>query len=265
MRDIISSMKNAGLKNVSALLKSKKERDEQGLFVIEGLRIFKDAVKSAPERIAHVYVSESQYERLCGLNETGFDFDDARVDIVRDSVFEAVSNTVTPQGIIALIAKTECVADLFDLKNARLLILEDIQDPGNLGTLIRTAEAAGMTGVIMSRGTADIYNPKVIRSTMGSVFRVAFTYVDNLPEELKRLREDGIHIYAAYLGSGRPYNEIEYAKRFGVMIGNEGNGLTDEAVSAADECVYIPMSGEVESLNASVAGALMMYRASEIK
>jgi TrmH family RNA methyltransferase len=141
----------------------------------------------------------------------------------------------------------------------RLLVLEDIQDPGNLGTMVRTAEAAGIDGIIMSKGCTDIFSPKVTRATMGAIFRVPFIYTDDLPGTLDVLKADGTAVYAAYLRNGTDYRKVHFTNRAAILIGNEGNGLSDEAVSHASENVFIPMAGEVESLNAAVAAAILMY------
>lgn len=280
--EIISSTKNEKIKNISALLKSKKARDEQGVFVIEGIRIFKDTLKTASEYVESIFISES----ILGNNITQKDHislnstitalfsvslpDTISVYVVKDSVLDSVSGTVTTQGVIALVKKpTHAMADLLsnnapsnktESQNKRLLILENIQDPGNLGTMLRTAEAAGMTGIIMSGNCTDIFSPKVVRSSMGSIFRMPFVYCDDFINALNEIKEKGITIYAAYLHGGVPYKEIEFDSNYAILIGNEGNGLTDAAVNAASKRVFIPMSGEIESLNAAVAAAILMYK-----
>ena len=138
------------------------------------------------------------------------------------------------------------------------MILEDIQDPGNLGTIMRTAEGAGAAGVIMSRGCVDIYNPKTIRSTMGSAYRVPFLYVDDLKAAIEKIRSCKIDVYAAHLKGETYYDDINY-HRAAFLIGNEGNGLREETAALADRYIKIPMSGQVESLNAAVSTAILMY------
>lgn len=280
--EIISSTKNEKIKNISALLKSKKARDEQGVFVIEGIRIFKDTLKTAPEYVESIFISES----ILGDNITQKDHislnstitalfsvslpDTISVYVVKDSVLDSVSGTVTAQGVIALVKKpTHTLAELLSnnapsnktkSQNKRLLVLENIQDPGNLGTMLRTAEAAGMTGIIMSGDCTDIFSPKVVRASMGSIFRMPFVYCEDFIKALNKIKEKGITIYAAYLHGGVPYKEIEFDSNYAILIGNEGNGLTDSAVNAANKRVFIPMSGEIESLNAAVAAAILMYK-----
>ena len=149
--------------------------------------------------------------------------------------------------------------DISDLMDGDLyLMLETIQDPGNLGTMIRTAEAAGVRAVIMNKGCADIYSPKVVRSTMGSIFRVPFVYEEELSLPAELMKRKGITIYAAALG-GENASEIEMTDRRAFMIGNEGAGLSEEALGLADRKVCIPMAGRVESLNAAVSAAILLY------
>lgn len=287
--EIITSSKNEKLKNISALLSSKKERDKQGLFVIEGLRIFQDTLKTAPEYIKDIYVSESFLKehpadvilgdysnsikkRADMVSLSKPDQKSVQIYTVKDSVFNSLSKTVTPQGILCTVSKPEhdlkeilslaCKNDGSDTTNdtqSRFLILENIQDPGNLGTMLRTAEAAGASGIIMSRDCADIFNPKVIRSTMGSVFRVPFVYVEDFTGAVQELKKSDITVYAAYLHGGESMREMQFDKKCAIMIGNEGNGLTDEAVSVADKRVFIPMAGQIESLNAAIAAAILLF------
>ncbi|MCR5753716.1 MAG: RNA methyltransferase, partial [Acetatifactor sp.] len=134
-------------------------------------------------------------------------------------------------------------------------------DPGNLGTILRTGEGAGITGVIMSKGTVDIFNPKTIRSTMGSVYRVPFVYVEDLEETIKILHRSGIHTYAAHLKGEEYYDSFSFCEPTAFLIGNEGNGLKKETADLAEKYLKIPMEGKVESLNAGIATALLIYEA----
>ena len=147
-----------------------------------------------------------------------------------------------------------------DLINEDLtLVLDGVQDPGNLGTMMRTAEGAGVTGVLLSRGCVDIYNPKTIRSTMGSIYRMPVIYVENLLDLLDRFREKGIKSYAAHLEGKNSYDQECYKTGTAILIGNEGNGLRDEVSNKADIWVQIPMQGQVESLNAAIAASVLMF------
>ena len=142
-----------------------------------------------------------------------------------------------------------------------LVLLEDLQDPGNLGTIIRTGEGAGIDGVIMTRDTVDIYNPKTIRATMGSVYRVPFLYTDDLGQVVEELKKRRIHTYAAHLQGKEYYDVQEFKEGCAFLIGNEGNGLKKETTDLAERYIKIPMQGQLESLNAAVATAILMYEA----
>ena len=180
---------------------------------------------------------------------------------VSPQVFREISDTETPQGILSLVRMEQTpISEIFKRDGNSILLLENLQDPGNLGTLIRTGEGAGVCCVIMSKDTVDIYNPKVIRSTMGSIFRVPFCYVEDLAEIVELLKQRSIHVYAAHL-DGSDYTDECYDKISAFLIGNEGNGLTDRIAALADKRIRIPMEGQVESLNAAMAGGLLMYEA----
>ena len=250
---MITSSSNSQVKNVINLLKKSGERKRRGLFVIEGIRMFTEIPK---DRIVKVYASES----FAHANETilkGFDY-----ELVSDRVYEQMSDTKTPQGIMALVEMLSyTLDDIIRGETPVIAMLENIQDPGNLGTIIRSAEGAGATGLIMSADTVDIYNPKTIRSTMGALFRMPFIYVDDMVETAKELRRREIRLVAAHLkGENNYYNE-NLAVPMALMIGNEGNGLTDRLTNEADMLVKIPMEGGLESLNAAVSTAVILYEA----
>ena len=142
-----------------------------------------------------------------------------------------------------------------------ILVLETIQDPGNLGTLLRAGEGAGITGLVMNRETADIFNPKVIRSTMGSLLRVPFVYVDDLKAACRKMQDMGIRLFAAHLKAVHNYEQADYTGSTGFLIGNEANGLSREITALADGLIKIPMAGRVESLNAAIAASVLMFEA----
>ena len=182
--------------------------------------------------------------------------------MLSDELFKKVSDTQTPQGILCVMKQFHYkLDDLFQKENPLFLILEDIQDPGNLGTMMRTAEGAGVDGVIMTKATVDIYNPKTIRSTMGSIYRMPFMYTDDLLGVMKQLQEKKVKLYAAHLKGTSFYHELDYKGGTAFLIGNEGNGLKEETAQAADVYMKIPMQGKVESLNAAVASVILMYEA----
>ena len=255
---MITSTSNNKIKNVIKLCTSSKARREQNAFVAEGVKMF---IEAPLARIKEVFVSEDLAGRLGDeclrkLEETGY-------ETVSSQVFSKISDTVTPQGILCIIEmdKQDLKEVIDDHKDSRfkVLVVENIRDPGNLGTMIRTMEAGGFDLMLASQGTVDVYNPKVIRSTMGSVYRIPVIYSDDLIRDLNILKESGVRLYAAHLKGRSYYNEIGYTDRTGILIGNEAAGLSDEVSAAADELVKIPMQGQVESLNAAVAAALLMF------
>lgn len=255
---MITSTANAQVKNVINLIKKSGERRNRGLFVIEGIRMFSEVPGKMLEK---VYASESfAKDHMSLLNSCG----SCGYEIVSDNVFKQMSDTKTPQGIMALVKVPEySMEDLLPAGKVPLLVvLENIQDPGNLGTIIRTAEGAGATGIIMSNDTVDIYNPKTIRSTMGSLFRMPFIYAESISGCVENLNAAGIRTMAAHLDGTRFYYEEDLSVPLAVLIGNEGNGLTKELTGKASCLIKIPMEGRLESLNAAVSTAIILYETS---
>ena len=276
--EIISSKDNKRIKYIRSLLEKGGIRKKNHSFVVEGIKLVDEALEYG--NVLDIIVSESLYEEIVSgdLTRNGLLTDNGKhiikqvkqgtsLTVVSDAVFKSVSETITPQGILAEVEmpKHRLLEEKFleiayeKTGKIKLLILEDTADPGNLGTIMRTAEAAGVTGVIMGKGTVDIFNPKVVRSTMGSIFRLPFAYVDDLKAVILRLKRDGISFYATHLMGKESYRDISYSDKAGILIGNEARGLSDEIANLADTYVIIPMQGKVESLNAAVAAALMMY------
>lgn len=257
---MITSSSNTQIRTIEALLKKSKERKEQKAFVVEGKKMFeellprRDLLKKA--FFSESYVSEHYPEGLEGIIDIPY-------EIVAEQVFCQVSETVTPQGVLAIAAMPEYSLEqmLSSDREKTLLLLEDLRDPGNLGTILRTAEAADVAGVILTKESVDVYNPKVIRSTMGAVFRVPFVYADDFFGLLEMLKERGVHLLAAHLQGNKPFTEADYGGSCGILIGNEAKGLSERAAELATEKVVIPMAGRTESLNAAVAAALLMYEA----
>ncbi|MCI8576504.1 MAG: RNA methyltransferase [Lachnospiraceae bacterium] len=258
---MISSTVNKQVKFVNALVKKARTRREEDLFVAEGLRMCQEIPR---DRIRTLYVSESfrktpEYKALAeGVRQ---------VEVVKDEVFRALSDTRTPQGILALVRQYHYTLDQVAKTSgdggppAQLMILETLQDPGNLGTILRAGEGAGVTGILMDSCTVDIYSPKVIRSTMGSVLRVPFVCVEDLGSAMDELKKKGIRILAAHLEGGRAYDQEDYRQDVAFLVGNEGNGLSEAALTRADARIHIPMAGRVESLNAAVAASVLMFEA----
>ena len=253
---MITSLQNNQVKNIIKLNQKAKARREQGLFIAEGRKMFLEAPLHWIEK---VYVSETVEKQDTEVMEKA---SRTEWEAVTDSVFRQMSDTQTPQGIMAVVRQQENSLDaIMKQPDALLLFLENIQDPGNLGTMMRTAEGAGVTGIIMSRETTDIYNPKTIRATMGSLYRMPFVYVDDFCETIRMAKAQGIRLYAAHLKGKHTYDGEDYRQPSGFLIGNEGNGLTQEAADSATDYIRIPMGGQLESLNAAVAAAVLMYEA----
>lgn len=265
---MITSTGNAQIKELVKLMKKSRARDEAGVFLVEGPRMAGELISDGrwAERITGLYVSESyekgHSEELRRMREkSGGRF---RTETLSDQVFSHVSDTKTPQGILAVVRRPEYqIEDILgsDPKHALVLVLDNLQDPGNLGTIFRTAEAAGAGGILMSSDCVDVYNPKVVRATMGAVFRLPFVYVGELPAAIEDLKKEGIRVFAAHLEGKNSYDREDYRGGTAFLIGNEGNGLREETAVCADCRIRIPMEGKAESLNAAVAAAILMFEA----
>lgn len=253
---MITSTSNDRIKHITQLVKSAKARRKEGIFVVEGERI---AAEIPEEDLVECYVSEE----FANGGKTGSIFGyDVKYETVSSAVFEKMSDTKSPQGILCVCRQHSMTAGRLIADHTgslKVLLLEGIQDPGNLGTMIRTAEGAGFDALIADEDTVDVYNPKVARSTMGSLFRVPVIYTDDLPAVVDELRKSSVTVYAAHLNADKSYKEEKYGDRVAFLVGNEGNGLSDAISKKADRLVKIPMKGKLESLNAAVAASLLMY------
>ncbi len=260
----ISSSANEKIKAVIQLQTKASVRKKQKLFVVEGIKMYDEIPESDIET---TYVSEKFYDEYIKsekindktkkrLNNKGY-------IIVSDNVFKNMSDTVTPQGILAIVKqkKYELSDILVKGKKQVFMVLEGVQDPGNMGTIIRTGEGAGIAGIIVNKETVDVYNPKVIRSTMGSIYRVPIIVSEDLSDTLDYMSENGVTLFAAHLKGDVYYSDGQFANSTAFLIGNEANGLSEEISKKAHKLIKIPMEGEVESLNASVAAAILMYEA----
>lgn len=254
---MITSTQNQQIKEIQALNQKHKERVKSGLFVAEGVRIFSEA----PKKLIHkVFVSESFEKNNLDLIK------EYRYEVIADYLFEKICDTKTPQGILCILKQPVYDRDslLGDGSKAPfVLLLEDLQDPGNVGTIIRTAEGAGVSGIILTKGCADLFQPKTIRSTMGSIFRVPFVYEDDINDLIKWFKENRIHTYGAHLKGICSYTAPSYKEGTAFFIGNEGNGLSNGLSDKCDTLIKIPMEGKLESLNAAVASAILMYKVHE--
>lgn len=276
--EIISSKDNKKIKYLRSLLEKGSARKKNRQFIVEGIKLVDEALVYG--KVCEIIISESLYKEIIldgliknalladnGKNLIAYVNEGNSTTVVSDAVFKTVSETINPQGVVAVVTmpeyeilNEEFLAQTYNKTGKiKLLILEDTADPGNLGTIMRTAEAAGVTGVIMGRGTVDIFNPKAVRSTMGSIFRLPFIYVEDVRETIRELKKYGISFYAAHLKGKQSYKDVKYSDKAGILIGNEARGLSPETAELADIYIIIPMQGKVESLNAAVAAALMMY------
>lgn len=233
------------------LKNSARARRQQDCFLVEGPRMFFEVPK---ERLLEVYVTEGFEKKYADR------LADCCYELISDAVCRHLSDTRTPQGVTALVKKQETPLEeiLAGDENPCLFLLENLQDPGNMGTILRTSEGAGVSGIIINRESVDPYNPKVIRSTMGAIFRMPFVVVDDFEDVLRRLKEAGVRTFAAHL-DGEDFYRQDYRGGCAFFIGNEGNGLSENLAARADGRIRIPMKGQVESLNAAVAATVLMY------
>lgn len=287
---MITSTSNQKVKELIRLKEKSRIREEEKLFLAEGPRM---AEEIPLEWIDCLYVSES-YEKKCGEQTAAYKKAGVRTETLSDEVFARVSDTKTPQGVLAAVHMPEySFADILGVKKAAahthvqrafmqdpfeghfaardgaagrarlplVLVLDNLQDPGNMGTVFRSAEAAGASGILMSKDCVDVYNPKVIRSTMGAIFRLPFYRAEDLPGAVMELKDGGLRVYAAHLEGRRTYDGEDYRRGCAFLIGNEGNGLRQEVAECADCRIRIPMEGCTESLNAAVAASILLFEA----
>lgn len=253
---MITSTSNQRIKELVQLQKKSRARNDAGVFIVEGIRMIREVPE---EKLVSLYVTEDFYKK----HKSELPGKHIKPEFVTPTVFAYISDTKTPQGVLAVVRQNHySEKEMMKGEKTHLLVLDNLQDPGNVGTIFRTAEAAGVTGIILSRDSVDIYNPKTIRSTMGAVFRMPFLYVEDLPETIERLKKENIHVYAAHLAGKNAYDEEDYKTGTAFLIGNEGNGLRDEVADCADIRIRIPMEGQAESLNAAVAASILMFEVS---
>lgn len=253
---MISSESNTQIKEIVKLQKSARERRKKNIFVVEGIKLTIEAASHG--KLKKIYVSEQIYENaddvLLKL------FANHEYEIVSENIFHTISETVTPQGMLGLVQiPSYDLEEILSDKRQSFLLLDDLRDPGNLGTIMRTAEGADMSGVILSRESVDLFNPKVVRSTMGAIFRIPFYYADSLIEVIQSMKEKGIPVYGTMMQGSEVYDALDYRNGVGIVIGNEANGISSKVMEQLTGGVRIPMAGSLESLNAAVSAAILMY------
>lgn len=244
---MITSTQNTVIKEIKKL-HQKKFREQTEQFLVEGHHLVKEA-----------HMSQFDIDTIIIREDTdlpGWTKDYEIIDVTTE-VFKMISQTETPQGIAAIVNKHR-----FDNQNlGHILLLDAIQDPGNLGTMIRTAEAAGFTKVVLGKGTVDPFNDKVIRATQGAMFSIEIIHADLL-DEIEKLKTDNYSIWAATLDNATVYSDVEVTSNTALIIGNEGSGISTDIINVVTDKVKIPIYGRAESLNAGVAAGVLMYHLS---
>ncbi len=254
----IESRNNQNVKDIIKLIKSARERRERAACVVEGLRLCSD-VASSKITIKQFYFTKQAQEQY---------FDDiekiasmaVECFLVSDTVMKAISYTSTPQGLVCVCQLPECPPlDELDTQGC-YICCENVLDPGNLGTILRTAEALGISGAILSKDCCDPFSPKVIRGSMGSVFRLPIYFSGNLAKDIETLNYRGMKSFAAVVDeSATPVSDITFQKGSIVAIGNEANGLTKALIDSSSKKITLPMKGKAESLNAAIAAGILMW------
>lgn len=241
------------LKLIKNLLEKRRAREKEGLFVVEGPHLVEEAIRSGAE-IEYIVTTHPPTPSL--KKRRGAQI--GEIIEVNAKQFAELSDVETPQGILAVVKVREY--RLEDLRTEGVIVFcHEIQDPGNFGTIIRTADAAGASGIILSKGTVDLYNSKTLRATMGSLFHLPIVEIEDVHETLSFLKKNNIKTVATSLSASKNYFEVDYKDGVAIVVGNEGAGLPKEVVKSCDEIVKIPMPGKAESLNVAVSTALLLY------
>jgi len=244
----IDSIQNTSVKAWKKL-HTKKGRDKAKQFIVEGFHLVEEAIKhDAP--ILHLLICE-EIDMPSNFSTGSFE-----ITYISKEVSKELSETETTQGIYAIIEFSFVRVD-FE-KASKILLIDEVQDPGNVGTMIRTADAAGYDAVVLGTGTSDLYNSKTIRSTQGSLFHLPIVRGD-LGETIVNLKEKGMKVYGTSLQNAKPFNEVSVSSRFAIIVGNEGKGVNSKLLSETDENLYIPIYGKAESLNVGIAAGILMY------
>lgn len=251
--EVIQSADNPIIKEVKKL-KEKRFRSQYNQFLVEGFRFTEEALKSE-FRVSKVILSEESLIKFQELNFNTLIQKETKLHIVKDNLFKALCSTETPQGIIGVVENKFIEPEN---KSGFYILADKIQDPGNMGTIIRTADAAGALGVIYTKGTVDIYNEKTLRSTMGSIFHIPIIYDENL-DITKGLRENGFKVVVSSLEAESNFFQLKFKDKIIIAVGNEGSGIGKEVYELGDLKTKIPMPGKAESLNVSIAASIMMY------
>ena len=251
----ITSKDNELIKHIRKL-KDKKYRDESNEYVVEGVKLVEEAVKENA-KIKQIIVCEDTTRTYEIPTHIMLEIAKYECISVSDKIFNIITQVTNPQGIMAIIEKNAQDAQI-DYTQDIIVVLDDVQDPGNLGTILRTVDSIGLNQIIVSKGTADAFNSKVVRSTMGAIFRIKIIEVENLAQAIKEMRKHHFKLMVTSLQTKNSIYDIDFNKKI-IVIGNEANGVSKEIQDMADEKAKIPMLGRTESLNASVAAGVVMY------
>lgn len=254
---IINSRENEIIKQTSKL-KIKKYSVRNNAFLCEGVRFVEEALMSGA-KLKYCLCSESLHNDRVDVILKTMAKRDIDVYMIKGELMEQICDTESPQGIAAVIERVDYDTSKLYKKADFLVIADKIQDPGNLGTIIRTADAAGAQGVIVSEGTADPYSSKVLRSTMGSIFHLPVVQVPDIACAIEQMKSSGFKVYVTCIKDASPYYMVDYNGKIAIVIGNEANGVDKNIIQHADRLVKIPMPGHAESLNAAVAGGILMF------
>lgn len=256
--DYIQSKDNKTIKHIISL-QQRKYRQKFGEYTVEGIRAVTDIGKK--HFLRSILIRESKRSELEPLVQKGFTV--SSVYVVQDPIFDKIEHSVNGQGILGIAKK--CVNDLhsFIVEDGLYVALDGVQDPGNLGTIIRTAVAAGAKGIFLLKGTVDPYNEKCVRSTMSALCNIPIFEDVTLSEFYDFIKDNTIKTYVTSLENAKPYHTISYPKRTMIILGNEGNGVSREIIEMCDQSITIPMYGDIESLNVSIAAAICMYKVRE--
>ncbi len=240
-------------------LKQKKYRDEQERYLIEGPNLIYEALNHGGE-IEMILCREDCYTEGLHSGGAGLTQAGAAVTVLSSGLFRKLSDTETPQGIMAIVKKRHYTEEEFFAPGAsNIIVLDRLQDPGNIGTILRTADAAGYMGAILLKGTADIYSPKIVRATAGSLFRLPVFVADTPELVIRLLKKHKKDIICTTPNCSRLYHDADLKENVAIIIGNEGNGVCDEFLKDSDTLIRIPMEGSIESLNAAVSAGILMY------
>lgn len=255
---VITSKDNEFVKHVKKL-KEKKYREEYSEYIVEGIKMIGEAI-GEQAKIKQIVVCED-CKNSGGIPQELL-YEIAKYDCiyVSEKVFTQMTDVSNPQGILAIIDKSGNKETEIDYKADLILVLDNIQDPGNMGTILRTADSINLKQILVSKGSSDVYNPKVVRSTMGAIFRVKVIECEDLSKTIKELKKHKITVYATDLKTDESIYDVDY-KKSAIVIGNEANGVSNEILELSDKRIKIPMLGKTESLNAAVATSIILYEA----